>query len=129
MLVKLLVRLDAPGGPTGEYVALTDAEIAQRSVDDLAARATDAAALTRALGGLVAKCDRYLAQTDWIALPASARPVDMAAALASEVDANINAWIAWRQQVRDLRRAAATGKADISAPFPVQPDVPAVVLS
>jgi hypothetical protein len=133
VLVKLLVDLSAASGPREAYVPLDAGEIAQRDTDEKAAAdagtARSAAAQEKLRSDLIGKCDRYLAQTDWIMLPESARPVDMDQALAATIDANVTAWRAWRQEIRVVRADADAGTADLTAPLPPQPSDPHVQLT
>lgn len=88
-----------------------------------------AAAQAARLADIVARCDRLLAQTDWIMAPAAARPVDMSARLVKACEKHAPEWAAWRAQVRDIRAAAAAGTADPDDPgFPVQPASPEIAL-
>jgi hypothetical protein len=116
----------------------TPAEIVELDADEIAeleARQAEAQQVAEAhqshrFGELLAVCDRYLAQTDGIMLPAAARPIDMSANLAQACDDNAKAWTKWRAQIKTLRDAAAAGTADLEDPgFPDQPAAPAVVLT
>jgi hypothetical protein len=113
-----------------EAVELTDDEAANITSQQDVAQTRIALEQYRALGELIARCDRYLAQTDWIMLPAAARPTDMSANLAQACDDNSKAWTKWRAAVKTIRDAAAAGTADPDDPgFPDQPAAPAVVLT
>jgi hypothetical protein len=114
----------------GQVFELNDEEIAQHEADQAEFAERADAVVQQQFGELLARCDRYLAETDWIMLPAAARPVDMSANLAQTCDANQKAWAAWRAQVKQLRDAAAAGTANLDDPgFPDQPAAPAVVLT
>lgn len=85
------------------------------------------ATAARHAGELVARCDRWLAQTDWIMAPAAARPSDMSPGLAAACDANQKQWKAWRGKVRAARDAATAGGKIPDIPDP--PAAPEVTLT
>lgn len=79
---------------------MTAGELAQRKADRAAAAAALAQEQEQALVELRCRCGRYLARTDWIMLPAAARPLDMSQTVADEIDANIDAWTAYRAALK-----------------------------
>lgn len=115
-----------------------DHPVVELDADELAAleqhraEQADLAAATVAArhADIVARCDRYLALTDWIMAPASARPVDMSDSLAKACDKHAKAWAGWRAKVKEIRAAAVAGTADPDDPgFPDQPAAPALALT
>lgn len=121
----------AAGGvaTAAQISALTDDEAAQLAADQAEHAALADAAHAERLTGVVAQCDRWLAQTDWIMTPAAGRPTDMSANLAKACDKHAAAWKTWRNKVRKIRDAAAAGTLDPSAPgFPDQPPAPEIAL-
>jgi hypothetical protein len=115
---------------TFEIVELTPDEQANLTAIQQAASEDATVAHRARLDELVAQCDRYLAQTDWIMVPAAARPTDMSPSLAQACDDNQKAWAAWRSSVKAIRDAAVAGTADPDQPgFPDQPAAPEVVLA
>lgn len=127
VMVMAAVR-EAQQIPEKEQVVPLDADdLAQRDVDIADAEDQHARAQEAALAGLRAKRDRWLAQTDVLALPAAAYPVDMPQAVKDQIAANRQAWLDFRQA---LRQYPSTVTDPLSPPpFPAQPAAPNIILS
>ena len=119
--------LSASELPAQEVVPLSAEELAQRDTDRAGVDAQLQATRTRARMGLRAKRDRLLAQTDVFALPDSALPDDLPAAVRDAIVNSRPAWRAFRQQLRDYMSTVDDPLAP--PPMPEQPAAPAVVLT
>lgn len=122
--------LAAGVAPGHQLVELTEDEIAALEEHQAEQAERLDADRARRLEEVIVRCDRYLAQTDWIMDPAAARPTDMSENLAKACDANAKKWAGWRAKVRAIRDAAVAGTADPADPgFPATPAAPAVSLT
>lgn len=106
-------------------VELNDDELAQHALDQQAAAAAAAAAVDAAWAALRAKRDGWLLQTDWMFL--DQLPTDTPAATLKAIEANKDAWTAFRQALRDITNGKATDPATVEWPTP--PEAPAITLS
>lgn len=119
--------LSAAAVVSDTLVPLDQDELAQRDADQAAHAAQQDVDRARGLGTLRAQRDRYLAQTDVLTLPDAALPVDMPQQTKDAITANRDAWVKWRQQLRDYM-ATVTDPFD-PPPFPTQPASPVLVLT
>jgi hypothetical protein len=128
---KLVADLSLPFDDPGRerVVELTPEELAQRDADTAEALEARKADRKRALLELRAKRDRLLAQTDVLALPASAWPVDMPQSLKDAIAANLDAWLAWRQALRDLPSTITASTDPRTVEFPAPPAAPSLILT
>lgn len=123
---KLVIDLAAG---TTTVVELTAEEISAREAEAAEATAARAAAAadaeTKAMVELRMKRDRWLAQTD--AFFIDPLPSDFPAEREAEIAANLPAWQAFRQALRDY---PATVEDPLEPPpFPAQPAAPVVYLT
>jgi hypothetical protein len=72
--------------------------------------------------------DRYLAQTDWVTLPAASLPTDLPLAVTSDITANLAAWKTYRQQLRDYPGQPGFDPLN-PPPWPMPPPAPAMILT
>lgn len=114
-------------GPLEEHRPMTAEEVAQHEADQAAAADRVQDERKRAMRELRAKRDRWLSQTDVLALPDAAMPVDLPQAVKDAIAANRPAWRAFRQQLRDYM-GTVTDPFD-PPPFPDQPASPPVILT
>lgn len=110
--------------PIETVVPLDEDELADLAAREQAAIADAAAATAQAWIELRMKRDRWLAQTD--AFFADPLPSDFPADKAADIQANLDAWKAFRQALRDLP-ANTSNPNDVSWPAP--PAAPQVYLT
>lgn len=123
----------ASGGDLGADTVTVHVESAidEQAIDavvaahDATTRATSHRA--HALAMLRAQRDRWLAQTDVLVLPESSLPVDFPQARKDEILTHQQAWLDFRQALRDYP-ASVVDPLD-PPPFPAQPAAPSLILS